>query len=120
MLVKEIGPHFIVHGDKGSFVKYGMDVQEEALKKGLTPGNSDNWGIEPENLWGSINMTNSGITIRGKVESEVGDYRDFYKNVCKAMNGEEELQVLAQQARNTIKIIELAIKSNAEGKTILL
>jgi scyllo-inositol 2-dehydrogenase (NADP+) len=120
MMVKEAGPHFIVHGDKGSFIKYGMDVQEEALKKGLTPANSDNWGIEPENLWGCINTTNSGISIRGKVESEVGDYRDFYRNIFNAMNGQEELQVLAQQGRNTIKLIELAIKSSKEGKTILL
>ena len=23
------GPHFLIHGTKGSFVKYGMDPQEE-------------------------------------------------------------------------------------------
>lgn len=120
MLVKEIGPHFIVHGDKGSFIKYGMDVQEEALKKGLNPGNSENWGIEPENLWGCIHMINEGVTIKGKVESEEGDYRDFYRNVYNAINEEEELWVHAKQAKNTIKIIELAIKSNEEGRTILL
>ena len=30
--VKKAGPHFTMHGDKGSIVKYGMDSQEEQLK----------------------------------------------------------------------------------------
>ena len=30
--VKKAGPHFTLHGDKGSIVKYGMDSQEEQLK----------------------------------------------------------------------------------------
>ena len=32
------GPHFLIHGTKGSFVKFGMDPQEEALKRGEIPG----------------------------------------------------------------------------------
>ena len=30
--VKKLHAHFIVHGEKGSIVKYGMDSQEEQLK----------------------------------------------------------------------------------------
>jgi scyllo-inositol 2-dehydrogenase (NADP+) len=37
MLVRELGPHFILHGSEGSFIKYGMDPQEAALRRGLTP-----------------------------------------------------------------------------------
>lgn len=32
-------PKFIVHGTKGSFVKYGIDQQETSLKANIMPGN---------------------------------------------------------------------------------
>ena len=39
-LVAQPGPRFTVHGDGGSFLKYGIDGQEEALKRGQAPGRS--------------------------------------------------------------------------------
>ncbi|MEL7004175.1 MAG: Gfo/Idh/MocA family oxidoreductase, partial [Bacteroidota bacterium] len=45
MLVKEVLPKFILLGDQGSFVKYGMDIQESQSKSGLLP-NDKIWGIE--------------------------------------------------------------------------
>ena len=55
MLVREPLPRFILLGNNGSFVKYGMDVQEEALKAGFTSLTKNNWGIEPPDIWGTIN-----------------------------------------------------------------
>lgn len=118
MLVREVGPHYSLYGKNGSFIKYGMDVQEEALKKGIIPKDTENWGAEPENLWGKINTEVNGAHFIGKIESEAGDYREFYKNVYKAILGEEEIEVKAYQARNTIKIIELAEMSNKEKKWV--
>jgi scyllo-inositol 2-dehydrogenase (NADP+) len=112
MLIREPGPHYVIHGTKGSFIKYGMDTQEDALKGGLIPKNIKEWGIEPEELWGKINAEVNGVHIIGKVESETGNYRDFYKNVYKAVLREESLAVTPEQARNTIRIIELAQQSN--------
>ncbi|NTV83115.1 MAG: Gfo/Idh/MocA family oxidoreductase, partial [Bacteroidales bacterium] len=45
VFVKEQGPRYIIHGTKGSFIKYGIDPQEELLKEGLMP-NSPEWGKE--------------------------------------------------------------------------
>ncbi|SET27706.1 Predicted dehydrogenase [Natronincola peptidivorans] len=118
MLVREALPHFIVLGDKGSFVKYGMDPQEEALKAGELPYNNELWGTESEEIWGILNTEVSDSHFRGKVESNKGDYRELYRNVYKAIIGEEVLQVKPQEARDTIKIIELALKSNKEKRTI--
>lgn len=118
MLVKELGPHFILLGDKGAFVKYGMDVQEDTLKAGATPSNSPVWGVEPEELWGTLNTEIEGLHIKGKIESEIGDYRGLYQNVYKAIIGEEELVVKPEQARNTMKVIELAKQSNQERRSI--
>jgi predicted dehydrogenase len=118
MLIKEQLPHFILLGNNGAFVKYGMDVQEEALIAGLAPNKLLNWGEEPENLWGTINTEFNGIEFRGKVKSETGNYVDYYENVYKAILGEEELAVKPEQARNTIRVIELAMQSNQEKRTI--
>jgi scyllo-inositol 2-dehydrogenase (NADP+) len=118
MLVREPGPTFTLLGDQGSFVKYGMDVQEEALKAGIAPSDLPNWGEEPESIWGKINTEHKGLHLVGKVKSEIGDYRGFYANVYRALLGEEELNVKPQQARNTIRIIELAMQSSAEKRTL--
>jgi len=115
LLIRDPSPHFVLHGTKGSFIKYGMDVQEEALKSGLIPKNVEEWGVESKELWGKINTEVNGVHIIGQVESEVGDYREFYKNVYKSMLREGSLEVTAEQARNTIRIIELAEQSNRLG-----
>jgi predicted dehydrogenase len=118
MLVKQPGPHFILSGDQGSFVKYGMDVQEAALKAGHSPAANPNWGIEPEELWGRLDTEYKGLRLVGKVQSEPGDYRGFYENVYKAIRVEEELVVKPEQARNTIRVIELSMQSSEEKRTL--
>ncbi|MEO6168484.1 MAG: Gfo/Idh/MocA family oxidoreductase [Chitinophagales bacterium] len=118
MLVREPLPHFILSGTNGSFVKFGMDVQEEALKKGLTPLNISNWGEEPEAIWGKINTDINGVHQEGKIASERGDYREFFQNVYDAIRSNKGLIVTPQQARSTIKVIELAMKSNEQKRTL--
>ncbi|WP_298836812.1 Gfo/Idh/MocA family oxidoreductase [Clostridium sp.] len=117
-LVKEISAHFTLLGTKGSFVKYGMDVQEESLKKGLSPKDLDNWGKEPESMNGKINTIIDGLHITGNIESEVGDYGAFYTNVYNSILGEDTLKVTAAQARDTIKIIELTQESSLKKQWV--
>jgi len=117
-LVKEISAHFTLLGTKGSFIKYGMDVQEESLKKGLSPKDLDNWGKEPDNISGKINTVINGLHFTGSIESEVGDYSAFYRNVYNSILGDDTLKVTPNQARYTIKIIELTQKSNLEKQWV--
>ncbi|PSR52780.1 oxidoreductase [Adhaeribacter arboris] len=118
MLVRQPGPVHVLHGENGSYVKYGMDVQEAALKEGLHPLHTPNWGKEPEANWGTINTEYQGQHVIGKIESEPGDYREFYVNVYQTLCGEAKLAVTAEQARQTIRMIELARQSSAEKRTI--
>lgn len=118
MLVKEPSPRYILYGNNGAFIKYGLDVQEETLNQGGNPKTSPNWGEEPESIWGTINTEFNGVEIRGKVKSEKGNYVGLYENVYKAIVGEEELIVKPEQARNVIRVIELAMQSNSEKRTI--
>jgi predicted dehydrogenase len=118
MLIKEALPHFILLGNNGSFIKYGMDVQEEALIAAQVANKSLAWGEEPETLWGTLNTEANGVEFRGKVKSERGNYVGYYENIYKALIGEEELTVKPEQGKNTIRIIELAMQSNEEKRTI--
>lgn len=47
---------FIVRGTKGTFLKYGMDVQDVQLKVLSSPTAilEKQYGMEPEYLWGTI------------------------------------------------------------------
>ena len=118
MLVSQPLPRYILLGDKGSFVKYGLDVQEVDLKAGLTPHTKSDWGIEPESVWGNLVTEINGLKFSGKIESETGDYRDYYANVRDAISDNKTLDVTAEHARNIIRVIELAIQSNDERRTI--
>lgn len=118
MLVREPGPAISLIGTNGSYVKYGMDVQEDALRAGIMPGDLANWGVEPASSWGKINTEYNGLHITGNIESEKGDYREYYQNIYKVLAGEEELIVKPEQAANTIRIIELAIQSKLEKRTL--
>lgn len=110
MMVKVPGPKFILHGNRGSFVKYGEDPQEEMLKSGQKPNGLWGWGIEPNEFWGKYSTEEDS----GTIESEEGNYRLFYKNIYHAITGQEELEVKPEQARDVIKIIELAIQSSTQ------
>ena len=118
MLVSQALPRYILLGDKGSFIKYGLDVQEAALKAGLTPLTKTDWGIEPENVWGNLFTELNGTTFSGKVQSEPGDYRDYYRNIYNAIINATALDVTAVHAYNIIRLIELAVQSNEERRTV--
>ena len=118
MLISQPLPRYILLGDKGSFVKYGLDVQEIALKQGLDPHTKSDWGIEPETVWGNLVTEHNGVTISGKIKSETGDYRDYYMNVYAAIVDNKALDITPEHARNIIRIIEIAMQSNHEKRTI--
>ena len=49
MLCRIPGPTFMLHGTNGSFVKYGLDVQEETLDNGAIPQGKE-WGRSRKHL----------------------------------------------------------------------
>jgi scyllo-inositol 2-dehydrogenase (NADP+) len=116
-LVREPNPRFVLHGDLGSFVKYGIDPQEEALNKGILP-TSPLWGTEERRFWGKLNTETNELHYEGQIETLAGSYSDYYDNIYKAIRESHALEVTPEQAYLTIKIIELAYQSNAERKTI--
>jgi scyllo-inositol 2-dehydrogenase (NADP+) len=112
------GPHLLVHGTGGSYIKYGMDPQEEILRSEHCPDGPDwgtNWGLEAKDHWGTL--TRVGEQPR-RVETERGDYRGFYANVRDAIEKGTPLDVTPEQALRTMRSILLAHKSSREGRTV--
>jgi predicted dehydrogenase len=116
MLVREQSPRFILHGTEGSFVKYGFDPQEEALKRGHMPSEA-NWGNEPREQWGTLITQVGGVELEGQVKTIAGCYQSFYQNIVDVISGRAELAVKPEEARSTIRIIELAIESSEQKRT---
>jgi predicted dehydrogenase len=117
MLVREQSPRFILHGTAGAFIKYGLDPQEADLKRGLTPLDAD-WGEEPKEQWGTLITEIDGLQLEGRVETMAGSYQAYYQNIADAISGRATLAVKPEEARNTIRIIELAQQSSEEKRTI--
>ena len=117
VFVKETGPRYTVHGRKGSFVKYGLDPQEGMLKEGIPPG-GDDWGKEDPFQWGVLNTEHDGKEIHGPVETEAGNYMEFYNNIADVLRKGTRQAVLPEEARANVRIIELALQSQKEKRTI--
>jgi len=116
-LVREAGPRFILHGNQGSFIKYGLDSQEEQLKGGIQPG-TPGWGEDSMEYYGTVTTEIGGITIRGTIETLPGRYETFYEKLVEAIELGVAKPVLAEEARDTIRIIEYALKSHQEHQII--
>lgn len=116
-LVREPGPRYVVHGEHGSFVKYGLDPQEQALNEGKIPG-SLNWGAEPEEFWGRLNTEFNGGHYNGPLETIPGSYLAFYDGVYDAIRNGKPAPVSSKQALLVIKIIEACYESSKLKKAI--
>ena len=108
------GPRFVVHGTRGSFVKWGLDPQEDQLKAGMKFG-APGFGEDPENLWGELYIAGRPVE---RVKTAAGDYRGLYANVRDALLGVGELEVKPEQAWRTTRLIELCRDASGHGRRI--
>lgn len=99
-------PRFQVFGDNGSFLKFGLDPQEEQLRNGMSP-HDPAFGIETL-ADGSVNDT---ITERGQ-------YIKFYDELALAITAGKKIPVTAESALRVIEWIELGFESSAQGRTL--
>src|SRR5256884_1655494 len=104
MLAAAPGPSFAVHGTAGSFIKYGVDAQEAALKAGRTPGEPD-WDADPPALYGTL-TTPEGARPVPTIPSS---YARYYENVRDAVRGTAPLAVTPEQTLDVMRGLELAV-----------
>ena len=80
LLVREPTPRYRLHGRRGSFVKYGIDVQEDQLRAGMAPGDAG-FGEEPEVQQGILHTEMSGLVSRGHLATLPGHWLKLFDNM---------------------------------------
>jgi hypothetical protein len=68
--VRSPQPRYIVRGTKGTYTKFGVDVQEDQLKAMASPSGifDDGFGREPQALWGTVeNIEADQVSVRKAV-----------------------------------------------------
>lgn len=108
---------FIVHGSRGSYIKYGLDPQEERLKNGERLPQED-WGYDMRDgiltrVDGEDRSEESWLTLPGH-------YPAYYAAIRDALNGNGENPVPASQAIQIMELIELGIESAKHRATLCL
>lgn len=111
------GPHFMVHGRKGSFIKYGMDVQEKALIAGKRPPIED-WGKDDPSMYGILTTHVAGQVEQKAIPTVTGNYGKYYDNIYKALTEKAPLLVKPSDTVAVLKIIEGAVESNQSKKRV--
>ncbi|MBO9622673.1 MAG: oxidoreductase [Sphingomonas sp.] len=113
-LVAAPRPRFGIHGRLGSFVKYGLDPQENAARAGGKASDPEHGREDPE-IHGTLTL---GDGTREVIASERGDYRRFYAGVVEAIATGSPPPVAAEDALAGLRIIELARRSATEGRRL--
>jgi predicted dehydrogenase len=83
------------------------------------PGGKD-WGTEPETEKGLLHTEIDGVEVRENIDSEQGNYDDYYSAIYEAIRNGQPLPVTAEEGKNVIRIIQAAFKSSEAGKVISL
>ncbi|KAL1628637.1 hypothetical protein SLS56_005746 [Neofusicoccum ribis] len=107
-----------VRGEKGSFKKFHLDVQEDQLLAGLRPG-QEGYGVDPESHYGTLTLFKDGKPVRQTHATlPPATYVEYYRVLEKALNGQGEVPVKAEEASAVIRLVELAKESSKLGKTL--
>jgi len=95
-------PRFHLFGDRGAFIKYGVDPQEEAM----TAGDIDAAREEPA----TYGRLHDGVreTI---VPTRPGRWRSYYENIRDALTGQAELAVKPTEVRRVMALFDAAQRS---------
>lgn len=115
--VREPIPSFIIHGEKGSFLKPRGDVQEDDLKLGKKP-NLDSWGTESEIYQGLLHTEINNDIYKANLPTLQGNYYDFFDGVYQSIVHNKTEPVTAQEGVHVMQIIEAALQSS-EQKTVI-
>ena len=117
LLCREPAPRFIIHGTKGSFIKYGTDMQETRLRKGVMPGKSG-FGDELRRDFGILNSTAFQKEFKGKYPSLPGNYQAFFDNVHNVLINSGKPLITPEEALYNIRLLEAAETSNKNMQLI--
>jgi predicted dehydrogenase len=115
LLVSGGGPRSTLHGARGSWVKFGADVQEQQLVSGMLPDDPA-FGIDSD----------PGILIDGETASRTeiasprGDQRMYYVDIRDAIQNQQSPIITIKDAVAVMAVLETSFQSGAEGRVLPL
>lgn len=107
------GPRFAAHGTRGSFVKWGLDAQEDALKAGRRPLPGADWGVDPQAATLGTAGPDGETLHAAPLPLLHGNYPAYYAGVRDAIVAGAPNPVPAAQAIDVMALIELGFRSDA-------
>ncbi|MFL0339643.1 oxidoreductase [Enterobacter ludwigii] len=108
---------YILHGTRGSFVKFGLDPQEERLKNGERLPQED-WGYDMRD--GVVTRVEGEERVEETLLTIPGNYPAYYAAIRDALHGTGDNPVPASQAIQIMELIELGIESAKHRATLCL
>ena len=111
MLAAQPGPRLRALGSRAAYVKWGLDVQEQALRSGARP-RDPGFGEEPREWWGLLGSEDDVQPV----QTERGRYVEFYEQIERAIRsrGGEPPPVPLEAGIATLRVIEAARASAAQ------
>ncbi|MBA2816999.1 oxidoreductase [Candidatus Pantoea persica] len=117
MLVAAESPRYVVHGTRGSYVKYGLDPQEDRLKAGDFPPGEE-WGYDMRD--GVLRLAEGDGVKEETLMTQPGNYPAYYAAVRDAICGRGANPVTAEEAIQVMELIELGLQSAEKRQTLSL
>ncbi|HDC4504229.1 oxidoreductase [Enterobacter kobei] len=108
---------YIIHGTRGSYVKFGLDPQEDRLKSGERLPQED-WGYDMRD--GVVTRVEGEELVEETLLTMPGNYPAYYAAIRDSLNGTGENPVPASQAIQIMELIELGIESAKHRATLCL
>lgn len=121
MLAPSPGARLKMTGWSGSFEKWGLDGQEEALRSGLRPG-QEAWGPACSGEKARLILAGDDGLEETEIAVRPGDYLSYYQSIQRSLvsSGTLPPPVKAEEALATLAVIEAARLSVSSGRTIHL
>lgn len=114
-LVCNPGPRYQIHGTQGSFLKNGMDPQEQDLIAGKNPLDKS-WGQGREEDEGILSINQQHT----RLPTIPGNYATFYKSLAEAIYNNSLPPVLAEEAYQVIQLTEKCWEESKRSKRQIL
>jgi predicted dehydrogenase len=115
LLVSGGGPRSVLHGTRGSWAKFGSDMQERQLMSGMLP-NDPAFGRDPNPA-----IVYDGATGKQmEVPSPVGNQQGYYSGIRDSILGKCSVPVSVRDAVAGIAILETSFESGARGQVLPL
>lgn len=109
---------FWIRGDKGSYKKFHLDIQEDQLRGGMKPG-ENGFGREPSERYGTLTTSKFGLPVKEVFPTvEPPTWTEYYRKLARALAGQDVAPASGAEALRVIRLIELAKESSKLGKTL--